>query len=107
MTANKFVKVYTGASTIDAGLFNNLLEQHDIPAQMRNYHSSSVIGELPFVETHPEVYVPQSYVAQAKRLLSELNEPRGDGVDWLCLDCKEENPASFDLCWQCGSSRQA
>ena len=107
MTAEKYVRIYTGASIVDAGLFHNLLEQHDIPAQMRNYHTSSAIGELPFVETHPEVYVPSSFAEQAKRLLVELNEPRGDGVDWSCRNCQEANPSSFDLCWQCQTPRES
>ncbi len=106
MTSKRFVKVYTGASIVDAGLFQNLLEQHGIVTQMRNYHTSSAIGELPFVETHPEVYVPIADSEQAKRLLAELNEDRSDRPDWHCASCDEENPGSFDLCWQCGESAQ-
>lgn len=107
MTIDKLVKVYTGASIVDAGLFQDLLQQHDIPTQMRNYHTSSVIGELPFVETYPEIYVPASYAQQAKRLLAELNEPRGNGLDWQCRNCEEENPSSFDMCWQCATPNEA
>ncbi len=104
MAKTVFVKVYTGASIVDAGLFQNLLEQHNIPTQMRNYHTSSAIGELPFVETHPEIYVPEPYRLQALRLLEELNEDRSDRDDWQCKTCDEANPGSFDLCWQCGDA---
>jgi hypothetical protein len=25
--------------------------------------------------------------------------------DWKCVDCDEENPGTFEVCWQCESPR--
>ncbi len=39
---------------------------------------------------------------RALEVLRELSERQGM-PDWDCACCGEENPATFDICWQCGS----
>jgi hypothetical protein len=29
------------------------------------------------------------------------------GPEWICSNCKQSNPASFDLCWKCNHRRDA
>jgi hypothetical protein len=29
------------------------------------------------------------------------------GPEWICSNCKEPNPAAFDLCWKCNHGRAA
>ena len=36
--------------------------------------------------------------------LSVIDEIRAEGKVWVCGKCEEENPETFDLCWQCGSA---
>lgn len=31
-----------------------------------------------------------------------LIKAAGDGPEWACPSCAETNPASFELCWNCG-----
>ncbi len=31
--------------------------------------------------------------------------PRTAAADWRCAGCGEENPGTFELCWQCGEER--
>lgn len=31
-------------------------------------------------------------------------DSRPTGTDWTCSQCGEENPASFELCWNCSST---
>jgi len=35
-----------------------------------------------------------------------VDEPPQDfAIDWTCAACGEENPGSFEICWQCGGDR--
>lgn len=40
------------------------------------------------------------------RLLRTGDRSTDRQSNWLCCKCREENPSSFDLCWNCETSRQ-
>lgn len=41
--------------------------------------------------------------AEAERV-REINAP--GRTPWICSQCKSDNPATFDICWNCQSQRQ-
>ncbi len=100
------VKVYSNDNIGIVGSLQNYLLQHDIHAEMRNQYTSSVMGEAAFFDAWPELWVLESDVIQAKQLLDQVastQTEQANGPDWLCKQCRESNPANFELCWQCST----
>ncbi len=100
-------KVFTADNIVEVGLIRSFLEQNNIPSELRNHHTSSLLGEVPFTSVWPEVWVDEARSEHAKQLISELRRKEAHGSDWDCQACKESNPANFELCWQCGKSNSA
>lgn len=80
------------------------LEQHGISSTLRNEHTSSLIGELPFMDNNPEIWVDAASADEAITLVRQSqNSGSHDGLDWACHECNETNPGNFEICWQCGA----
>jgi hypothetical protein len=94
-------RVFTAEHISEAGLIRSYLEQHDIPSQLRNEYTSSVIGELPFMTSSPEIWVDSSLAPKANELITQLNKQTTQGPEWSCLSCDEPNPGNFSSCWSC------
>jgi len=44
----------------------------------------------------------------ARRLVADtlsIIDSKTEAAPWLCADCKSENPAPFELCWNCGKDK--
>ncbi|MED5412563.1 MAG: DUF2007 domain-containing protein [Pseudomonadota bacterium] len=98
-------RIYTADSIAMAWHIRNVLEQHDIYAEVKNDRLASIAGETPITESMPEVWVKPFYVRRAEEIIKEmfgLDEPQGEG--WICSSCGEDNLGSFDICWNCESS---
>ncbi len=97
--------VYRSFSLPDVMHFRNLLAERGIACHVRNYHSASVLGELPFLEVAPELCVldPRD-VELAKRVIATAGVPPGLTMrDWTCPDCGEKLEPQFAQCWCCGA----
>ena len=88
-----------------AFLLRDLLAQHGIKAHIFNQNMSSIVGDVP-----PDVALPQVWLdddADRDRAAEVLRDYRAarnrDGVIF-CGACREENPATFELCWNCGAA---
>ena len=99
------IKVFSADNIVEVGLMRSLLELNEIPSELRNHHSSSLMGEVPFTNVWPELWVEQSKADQAQRLIADLKREDVSGPDWVCGGCKEANPANFDICWHCGDAK--
>jgi hypothetical protein len=85
------------------GHLRNLLEQADIPCLIKNEQLSGGLGELPFLDCLPELWVVRDeQVARAERLLAELATAEPTGPSWTCRACGEINESQFGVCWHCG-----
>ena len=83
--------------------FRNLLEQSGIRCVIKNEQLSSALGEVPFLECLPELWVLRdSDLDRAERLLNDLKREPPAGDSWRCPHCKEENESQFAACWNCG-----
>jgi hypothetical protein len=89
------------------GQMQSLLEAHGIKTFIRNEYGSSVVGELPFVEVVPQLFVLEKKdVARAIELL-QLDLPvETSGEDWVCPECSMDNEGNFSRCWKCGANRR-
>lgn len=99
----KMLKVFTADNIVEVGLMRSMLAQHDIETELRNDHSASVMGEIPFTSVWPEIWVSQRYFDRAVELIKSLQRRELSGPDWRCSKCEEPNPISFELCWQCAT----
>jgi len=100
-TQREHVKLFTASDLIEAQVVEKLLSAEGIDAFIKNESLQSGLGELPFVEMWPEIWLTHSRDCErAQKLLMEfINRPAAK--EWTCPTCKELNPGTFDVCWAC------
>lgn len=96
-------KVYTAATPLMPGFIEQVLVNAKIPCVQRNYFLNGAMGELPFVETWPAIWVDEQYEQAALELIRITLEHREEGA-WTCQHCGETLEAQFQTCWKCGQS---
>ena len=97
-------KLTTAASRVMIYHYKNLLEAEGIPCQVRNEHLGGVLGEIPFPETWPQLWVVNDLdYDRAKQLLAEDALEESPRESWRCRKCGEENEGQFAACWNCGA----
>ncbi len=91
-----------------AGLLKEILAVEGIACLIRNEQLSAAIGELPFTECFPELWVIDDEVfPRAKLLLAAwLKIPERPLQGWVCPNCGEELEGNFGACWSCGQERE-
>ena len=99
-------KVYESFDFSRVGQMQSLLEAHGIRTFLRNQFGSSVMGEVPFVEVVPQLFVLEEQdLARALELL-QLDRPAEQGGEsWTCRECGADVEGNFARCWQCGEER--
>ncbi len=98
-------KVHTAESMIEIAHLRNLLELEGIACVVRHDRLSGVIGEIPFVECWPELWVCEPGQAlRARGLIDAALHPRPAGEAWQCPRCGERIEAQFTECWKCAES---
>ena len=97
--------VYTNENFTSVALLQMFLAEHGIECQIRNQHSSSVMGEVPFFSVWPELWTLDEHAVRAKELIRDFEHPKDTGEDWLCNRCGETNYSNFEICWQCESAK--
>lgn len=96
-------RIATAESLAEIGHLRNVLEQNGIGCTVKNEQLSGALGEVPFLECLPELWVLRdSDAGRAERLIAELRQEAATGDNWRCPQCKEENEAQFAACWNCG-----
>jgi len=96
-------KLFVAANVMEAKLVAQVLEENGISATIFNESLQGGVGEIPFVESWPEVRVRfDSDWERAKDLLESFLNP-SRVRDWECDSCSETNPGNFESCWCCGS----
>ncbi len=95
-------RVYTAADLPEAHLVAQLLERAGIAARVFNEHAQGGLGEIPFTQAWPEVWLLEDDdVPRARRVLDDWQKaPRP--APRRCAGCGEDNPGGFETCWRCG-----
>jgi Putative prokaryotic signal transducing protein len=92
-------------SLAELGHFRDMLEQDGIVCVVKNAHLSGALGEVPFLETWPELWVMRDEDApRAKHLLADLRAPADKAPPWRCRHCDADNDGEFAACWSCGQA---
>ena len=91
-----------------AGMFKELLRNEGIACLLRNEQLSAAIGEIPFTECYPELWVIDDEIYPRARLLLEnwLAEQEPAAANWTCPTCGESAEGQFNACWACGYLRE-
>ena len=97
-------KVHTADSAIEIAHLRNLLESEGIACVVRNDRLAGVIGEIPFVECWPELWVRESgQELRARGLIEVALKPQPARDTWTCASCGERIEAQFSECWNCAT----
>jgi hypothetical protein len=100
-------KVHTAESIIEIAHLRNVLEQEGIACFVRNERLGGVIGEIPFVECWPELWVLRNGDAlRARGLIDTARTASAPRPDWICRECGERVEGVFDACWRCEAPQQ-
>jgi hypothetical protein len=94
--------LYTHENRLIVSNLANILEQSNITIHLKNEYAGAAAGDIVPHETWLEIWVDDIDYESALSLI-EKNTADLHAPDWYCQQCDEFNPASFELCWQCGS----
>ena len=95
-------KVTSADSLVIISHYKNLLESEGIEAFLRNEHLGSIVGEMPFQEVWPQLWVRNDLdFDRAKQLIDASIKEESPTDPWTCRKCGAENEGQFALCWQC------
>ncbi len=98
--------IYTNENRFIVNNINNIIKNSGIETYLKNEFISGAAGDLSPFDTWLEVWVinDKDY-AQSIELINAL-ENNKQSFNWTCPRCHEENPATFDNCWQCQAERK-
>jgi hypothetical protein len=101
------IKVFEDFELSRVGQFQSVLEAAGIRTLLKNQYMNSVMGEIPFVELLPELWIlDDEDLERAQELIQGLLVSPADGQpDWACPACSTEVGAAFSHCWNCGAAR--
>jgi hypothetical protein len=98
-------RVLASESLADIGPLKNLLEQAGIDCLVRNEQLSGGLGEIPFLECLPELWVlDDARLPEAQLLLAQESAEAAVTAPWRCPRCAEQNEGQFAICWYCGTA---
>lgn len=91
-----------------AGMYKEMLAKEGVACLVKNDDLLSAVGELPFVECFPELWVLDNEVFPRARLLMDgwlRQDIEHSKEPWLCSECGESCAAQFMVCWNCLNPR--
>lgn len=103
----KRLKVFSFAEGPQAGMMKGLLEANGIACFIKNERLFTAMGEVPFVECFPELWVfDDDHFEQAAALLAGVAATdEAYSEPWICPDCGEVLEGHFGQCWNCGQKK--
>lgn len=88
-------------------MFKEILAKEGIECILKNEQLGVALGEIPFVECYPELWlIDEEVYPRARIFLDNWLKNEVAGLEaWVCPDCGEELEAQFGSCWSCGHER--
>jgi len=80
------------------------VENAGISIMLKNEFAAGAAGDLVPHETWLELWVVNDTDYDKTMLVIESSFSRDNEPDWACSNCREQNNASFDFCWNCQSA---
>ena len=92
---------------IEAHHYANLLLAAGIQAEVRNTFLSGALGDVPFLEAAPQVWIESEQDEKmAREVIAGARRPAQE-PSWQCTGCGERLEGQFTECWRCGAVRAA
>jgi hypothetical protein len=99
-------RVYRAPTLLQVAHARNVLVAAGIACELRNQYLAGAMGELPLIETWPQLYVDDADELPALRALARAAAaPAGEA--WVCPGCDELLEPQFTTCWRCGAEASA
>ncbi len=100
-------KVHTAESLLEIAHLRNVLETEGIACVVRNDSLGGAVGEIPFVECWPELWVVETgNFLRARSLIEAALREDPAAMPWYCPGCGETVDGPFQICWNCGAERR-
>lgn len=96
-------RVFRAASLLQVAHARNVLYAAGIDSELRNQYLAGALGELPMLETWPQIWVEDAQESAALRALQNA-ATAPTGASWVCSQCGEELEPQFTTCWRCGAA---
>jgi hypothetical protein len=96
-------KLTSAPSVVTIHHYRNLLAAEGIPSDIRNEHLGSIVGEMPFTDTWPQLWVRNDLDFDRAQQLIDGSLDEAPGAPWRCPKCGEDNEGQFAACWNCGT----
>ncbi len=97
-------RVYRAASLLQVAHARNVLITAGIRCELRNLYLAGAMGDLPMMETWPQLYVDDADESFALSALARA-AATPTGAAWVCAGCGEPLEPQFTQCWHCGAER--
>lgn len=96
----------TSLDSTRLGFYKSILEEAGISCFIRN-ETTAQLTNIFIMPLQPTLcLVNDADYEQASALLRPYSSPQAlSSEEWPCPSCKESNPASFDLCWNCQTAK--
>lgn len=89
-----------------ADLLRDILAREGINCVLRNVQLTAAVGEIPFVECCPELWVVDDEAwPRAKMFVDAWFKNDAAAPAWSCPQCLETLEGHFGACWSCGTIR--
>lgn len=99
-------KLTTSESMVMIHHWKNILESEGIACELRNEHLGSIMGEVPFMEVWPQLWIVNDLdFDRAQQLLSADVQAESPTEAWKCRHCGEQNEGQFAACWNCSKNQ--
>ena len=101
----KYKKVYSASNSAEAHIIQGLLECELIETQLSGENLSSIWGGLQTDFNKVDVLVNEEKYSKSIEIIynyeETLKKSHQDGKSWVCEACKNINPSTFEICWNC------
>jgi Putative prokaryotic signal transducing protein len=95
-------RVYRAPSLLQVAHARNVLLTAGIQCELRNQYLAGALGDLPMMETWPQLYVDDADERFALGALARA-AAAPTGKPWTCAACGEQLEPQFTQCWRCGA----
>jgi hypothetical protein len=100
-------KVFSSNEVSETTLVRDALVHRGVEAVIQNEHSGRTA--VPAFRPPAEVWVTHDRdYESARQIVVETIatlDSKPDAPPWVCPSCREQNPQSFEVCWNCGHDK--
>jgi putative signal transducing protein len=100
-------KVFSSNEVSETALVRDALVHHGVAVIIQNEYSGR--SAVPGFRPPAEVWVRRDddYENARRVVIDTITtlHSKSDTKPWVCSNCEQENPQSFDICWNCGRDK--